>query len=120
MVNGNFIDLQKIAEESGCDIIVANEVALKVIESLHKSALVNGLSGSLFEAMMRLPTGTVYHLGGLYTAIGDSDTGVVVSETLLRMPPYDDWERFREVMNAWEQTLTEEQRYFVRSAHEKD
>ena len=120
MVNGRFIDLEHIAEASGCDIAAANQVAIKVMESLHKSVLVNGLSGSLHEALMCLSPEAAYHLGGLYTVIGDRDSGTAVQETLLRLPPYEDYIRCREQMDAWEATLTEVQRHFVRIGQEKD
>ncbi|MCW3099370.1 MAG: hypothetical protein JWL77_4988 [Chthonomonadaceae bacterium] len=120
MVNGSFVYLQKIADAAGCDVGTAYEVAAQVLECLHRSALVNGLTGSLQDAAKGISPDIAYHLSGIYTAIADTDTGTAVNETLLRMAPAEDWVQFRDRMDAWEGTLTENQRDIIRLGREKD
>ena len=120
MVNGIFVDMEKIAEEAGCSVASAYMVSARLVEALHQSALVNGLSGSLWEAFMRIDAEAAYHLGGLYREIGGGDTGHVVNESLIRCLPSEDWVPYRKKMEAWEETLTEDQKAIVRMVREQE
>ncbi len=122
MIYGSFVDIGKIAEEAGCDAEAAYTVAVRVLEGLHKTLLLNGVTGSLQEAMMHIDREAAYHLGGIYTAIGDdhpeSETGFYVTETLRRLSLPEEWKPFYEKMDAWEKTLTEEQQALIRQGRE--
>ncbi len=113
MVYGSFVDMNQIADEAGCSTKAAYNVADAVLRALHRTALINGLSGSLQEAFMHISAGAAFHLGGIYAAIGEREEGFHVSETLLRLPPSEGWEPFYQQMNEWEQTLNEQQREFL-------
>ena len=102
--------MDQVAAEAGCDVGAAYRVADLLLRALHQSALINGLSGSLHEAFMLISTEAAYHLGGIYAAIGEGEEGMYVSETLLRLPPTEGWEPYRQQMDAWEKTLTDDQR----------
>jgi len=114
MQNGTFVDMDMIAAEAGCDADTAYRIADLVLRALHHSALINDLSGSLHEAYMCISTEAAYHLGGIYTAIGEGEEGMYVSETLLRLPPTEGWEPYRQQMDDWEKTLTDDQREILR------
>jgi hypothetical protein len=120
MLNGYVVDIVKIAEESGCDVVAAHHVAIRLLEALHKSALLNHLSGSLLEVASTIGAEGAYHVGGIYTAIGDEDLARNVSETMLRLSDSEDWKPLRERMKEWEEGLTEKQQYFVQCARDKD
>lgn len=110
MQNGTFVDMDRIAVEAGCSADTAYRVADLVLRALHQSALINDLSGSLHEAYMFISTEAAFHLGGIYAAIGEGEEGMYVSETLRRLPPTEGWEPYRQQMDNWEKTLTDDQR----------
>lgn len=45
MVNGTFVDMDRIAAQADCDVDAAYRVADLLLRALHRSALINGLSG---------------------------------------------------------------------------
>ena len=115
MIYGSFVDVEAIAEEAGCDEAAVYLVADRVLEALHKSILINGVTGSLHEAIMRLSTEAAYHLGGIYEGVADTQialetTQMYVNDIFSRMGLWEECAPAMERMEAWEETLNEDQK----------